>query len=452
MSSQNGYEFDGYRFESDFRRLTRITDGTVLHLPPRVLEILGYLLQRPGQIVPRAELMRSLWPNTSVEENSLDRSVSLLRRALGEKPGEQRFIATAHGRGYRFVARVRRTASSVEAGDPTARRLCMQTEPLVMRPSAENIRVAIELLQRATEHDAGFARAWAVLAVAYALCPIWDFPVPGALDASQRAAQRALELDPRDGAPHTALGLLHAYRGDWQAAEAHLGAADSLPNDAYLKGLRNCLAWPLGRFRESLKFLGAAYASGLAEPFAAQMLAFAHQVLGEDDKVKPYLDEAEALGSRAIVPHPDILSLAALRERRHADAARLIGDSLILEGRGEDARQMVDAIFCALGGSMAPTTALAQLRRHEQRLRSERIDPVMRNRLLIWYSLLGAPDSAHDLADWCLDRYARDGIVGCAWFQIWLPEMRAFRDSPRFQRFTARLRLPPRCWDAELHE
>ena len=51
--------------------------------------------------------MQALWPDTVVEESNLTQTVSTLRRALGEQRGENRFIVTDPGRGYRFVAEVK---------------------------------------------------------------------------------------------------------------------------------------------------------------------------------------------------------------------------------------------------------------------------------------------------------------------------------------------------------
>jgi TolB-like protein/Tfp pilus assembly protein PilF len=59
-----------------------------------------------GELVEKDALMKAIWPGVVVEENNLDRNISTLRRVLGEKAGENRFIATAPGRGYRFVAAV----------------------------------------------------------------------------------------------------------------------------------------------------------------------------------------------------------------------------------------------------------------------------------------------------------------------------------------------------------
>src|SRR5687768_10014901 len=75
---------------------------------PKALDILLYLVQRAGTVVEKDELMDAIWPDTAVEENNLTQNISALRKALGEKHRDNRFIATVPGRGYKFVAEVRR--------------------------------------------------------------------------------------------------------------------------------------------------------------------------------------------------------------------------------------------------------------------------------------------------------------------------------------------------------
>ena len=57
------------------------------------------------------ELMQAVWPDSFVEEVNLAQNISALRKALGEAPGENRYIATIPGRGYRFVADVEALAA-----------------------------------------------------------------------------------------------------------------------------------------------------------------------------------------------------------------------------------------------------------------------------------------------------------------------------------------------------
>ena len=109
MSAPEGpaaYEFGVFRLEPRQRLLLSRETRQSIALPPKVFEMLLHLVEKRGQLVDKEELMKAVWPNVVVEENSLNRAISTLRRALGENPGEHRFIATQPGRGYRFVAQV----------------------------------------------------------------------------------------------------------------------------------------------------------------------------------------------------------------------------------------------------------------------------------------------------------------------------------------------------------
>ena len=66
------------------------------------------LLERPGEVVPREELQKRLWPgDTFVDfDRGLNRAINKLREALGDSSGSPRFIETVPRRGYRFIAPV----------------------------------------------------------------------------------------------------------------------------------------------------------------------------------------------------------------------------------------------------------------------------------------------------------------------------------------------------------
>lgn len=84
-----------------------LRDGAPAPLTPKAFETLLALIEAGGQVVEKDELMRRIWPDTVVEENNLAQCVSALRKALGEEPGEHRYVVTVPGQGYRFVASVR---------------------------------------------------------------------------------------------------------------------------------------------------------------------------------------------------------------------------------------------------------------------------------------------------------------------------------------------------------
>ncbi|MEJ0098693.1 MAG: winged helix-turn-helix domain-containing protein [Pseudomonadota bacterium] len=114
--ARHQFEFEGFRVDAAQRNLYALRGGPALELPPRAFDALLHFLERPGELLSKRELMKALWPSVVVEENSLNQVVSTLRRVLGEKPSEHRYIVTAPGRGYRFVANVRRIDAMVDPG------------------------------------------------------------------------------------------------------------------------------------------------------------------------------------------------------------------------------------------------------------------------------------------------------------------------------------------------
>lgn len=76
-------------------------------LTPKGFDTLLVLVQNSGQVLTRRELMKQVWPDTIVEENSLSKNICALRRALSETPKQATYIQTISKRGYRFVAEVR---------------------------------------------------------------------------------------------------------------------------------------------------------------------------------------------------------------------------------------------------------------------------------------------------------------------------------------------------------
>lgn len=95
------YEFGPFRVDTaDFRVLR---DGVEIPLPNKVFETLLVLLERPGQLVLKDELMERVWPGTFVGEDSLAQKVSLLRKALDDGNGSKSYIDTVPKLGYRFV-------------------------------------------------------------------------------------------------------------------------------------------------------------------------------------------------------------------------------------------------------------------------------------------------------------------------------------------------------------
>ena len=95
---------NGFQLDAVSRTLRRNEQNVTLNR--RAFDVLLYLVQNPGRILGRDELLKNVWPDTFVDENNLAQSISSLRRALAEKPGDNNYIVTLPGRGYQFISPV----------------------------------------------------------------------------------------------------------------------------------------------------------------------------------------------------------------------------------------------------------------------------------------------------------------------------------------------------------
>lgn len=92
------------------RRLER--EGTEIPLQPKVFETIRYLVEHPGRLITREEFHSRLWPDTFVGDAALTRCVKEVRRALGDRPEQPRFVSTVPSVGYRFDATVERQSAA----------------------------------------------------------------------------------------------------------------------------------------------------------------------------------------------------------------------------------------------------------------------------------------------------------------------------------------------------
>ncbi|MEP6922376.1 MAG: tetratricopeptide repeat protein [bacterium] len=107
------YEFGEFRLDIEKHRLLRSRE--IVSITPKAVETLAVLLQRPGVLVERDELMNSVWRDATVEPGNLDVTISMLRKALGENSNGRKFIETVPRLGYKFVADVREVLEEVPA-------------------------------------------------------------------------------------------------------------------------------------------------------------------------------------------------------------------------------------------------------------------------------------------------------------------------------------------------
>lgn len=127
------------------RLLTR--DGAPVEIGGRSFDLLVALVEQPGRMLSKRELMKRVWPDVVVEDGSLRFHMASLRRILGDGEGGARFIATQIGVGYAFVAPVQRLSATdhepegaVPAVAPDAPRLRAEA-PTIGRLPARQRRV-----------------------------------------------------------------------------------------------------------------------------------------------------------------------------------------------------------------------------------------------------------------------------------------------------------------------
>jgi TolB-like protein/DNA-binding winged helix-turn-helix (wHTH) protein len=112
------FEFGEFRVDAAQRALLA-ADGVRIALTSRAFELLLYFVRHPGELLDKERLMKAVWPETVVEENNLNQSIGAIRKALGERQNDRRFVVTDPGRGYRFVAPVRVVERTTNAAPPS---------------------------------------------------------------------------------------------------------------------------------------------------------------------------------------------------------------------------------------------------------------------------------------------------------------------------------------------
>lgn len=275
------YEFGGFRFDAGRLRLEH--RGEAVAVPPKSLETLKILLEEKGEIVTRENLLGKIWAESFVEDANLTVAVSTLRKTLSVYEN-QPFIETIQRKGYRFVGDAREkveiiehpiiverhaieqvTIEKVVTADKFARKtyrasfLLLSLIGLIVsagaftvwqradsrnadssgsKSASEAFLKGDELLRKrqvcestpyfreAVLHDAEFARAYANLAAALAMCSFTD--------EADEAIAKALALAPNSSDAQATDGFIKMFRHwDWDGAERALRRAVALnPNSA----------------------------------------------------------------------------------------------------------------------------------------------------------------------------------------------------------------------------
>jgi eukaryotic-like serine/threonine-protein kinase len=136
-------EFDRFRIDPEERVLT--SDGKPIALSPKAFDTLLVLARHCERVVLKEDLMKSLWPDTFVEESNLSQHIFQLRKALGENAQDPQYIVTVPGRDYRFSRKV--VELSADDGDLVVQSRSIQTVTVEETESAQLTSGAFSILR-----------------------------------------------------------------------------------------------------------------------------------------------------------------------------------------------------------------------------------------------------------------------------------------------------------------
>ena len=262
MVPRDVYRFGVFRLDLRERRL--ISGDHLVRLSPKALDVLAQLVQTPGRLVTKHELLARVWPESFVEEGILTVHMSALRKALGDNTRPWSYIETVARSGYRFVATVERDPIDGEGAMLTAAARPTELYELVGRGRSHllsgsyfQLSGAVDAFRAALAIDSTYAPAHAGLARARcAQAALRAVPHQEAFGEAKASALRALAMDSNSADAQAALGsVLFLSEWDWPAAERSLRRALEI-NPDYTEALLQygSLQEALGRLDEGLRF------------------------------------------------------------------------------------------------------------------------------------------------------------------------------------------------------
>ena len=157
------YLFDHFELrEKDFCLYEK---GERIALEPKALRVLLLLVSKAGHLVEKEHLLETVWNSTFVEENTLTRTILVLRRALGDNRRDRILIETIPTKGYRFVAEVRQIPEEGDLAQAPAGTL-QQAGGMQEIRATESGRTMVSPLEVASKPVARKRRWWVFASVA----------------------------------------------------------------------------------------------------------------------------------------------------------------------------------------------------------------------------------------------------------------------------------------------
>jgi DNA-binding winged helix-turn-helix (wHTH) protein len=304
------YRFGSFVLDTVTYRLCR--DAETLDLTARQLDLLAYLVARPGQLVTRDDLFRDLWPGVAVTDNALTQLMSDLRRTLEDGRTPPRYVETVARRGYRFVAPVEASDRATPSLPPASEGQFVQTSNLeVLRSildgrlkleslSTADIESAIASFAHAVELDPTFAGGYVGLGTArfwkYELTRSGFQPDAALLAAAVQDARQAVVLAPSYAEAHATLSYLLTASGRFDEARDAARRAVALQPEWWAHHFRlGHATWGADRLRA----LARSVELYPAFAFAHYEMAMVHVARRAFDVARGVLQEGGAIEARS---------------------------------------------------------------------------------------------------------------------------------------------------------
>jgi DNA-binding winged helix-turn-helix (wHTH) protein/Tfp pilus assembly protein PilF len=419
------YEFDDFRLDAGKRLLLR--GGQAVAILPKAFDILLYLIRHRERVVTKDEVMKAVWADTFVEEANLTQNVSVIRKTLGERAGEHRFIITAPGRGYRFAATVRESAPAPD--NHQAQQLYVRGRHFLNKRLTSALGDAITSFLEATDQDPAFAPAWVGLADAYALLSLYGASMPrDVFPKSKAAAEAALRLDPALAEAHNSLGVVELfYEWNWEAAERSFRRAVELnPSYGDAHQRYGLFLTVMGRFDEARAAMARAEAADPLSRITATLAAYPAYYSREfEDAVRQF---------RRVIQVDPNFSMAHFRlglaysELGRFDEALAELEAAMRLSNDRDVTAALGRVRAMMGVRAGAEQAIAEL---DARSKDTFVSPYA---LAAIYAALGEKSRALDLLEQAYEEKS--------YWIIYLnvdPALDPLRDDPRFMALVRRV-------------
>ncbi|HET7814011.1 MAG TPA: winged helix-turn-helix domain-containing protein [Candidatus Baltobacteraceae bacterium] len=361
------YRFGPFRLDKE--QLLLSVDTQPLPLGPKVVETLLGLVERPGELVTKNELLDRVWPDGFVEEANLAQNIYVIRKTL-RAHWEHDVIETLPRRGYRFVAPLAAEVAAVPvpARTPAVR---MQRRFLPMAAVACLLAViagvaTFDIAKSQARHEAALSPEGARL---YAMGQYyWNQRTASAIAKSERYFQQVIATDPKISKGYAGLASAYAIAADYgygssspklELTKAAALAREALardPESAQANAVLGLVAVDRERMQEAFVFYRRALT--LDPSYAPAHQWYGAALLRSGKAVDGYKELQRAANlDPSSVAATDWLAQAAYVSRRYEDAVSYGRQALDLSPQRYSVYQIIGLSYEALGNDRAAVAA-----------------------------------------------------------------------------------------------